>query len=582
MREVVMKLPIQFGKTAVELNVIGYTMDHDPCPMMVVLPDDLTKDAWTLQKFNPMIDETPALQRALTSTASRDSANQRSFKDFKGGQLFIEHGKTATRLALRTVKKILVDELDKFVVALSGGEDPFELLKGRTSAFPSNYLRCYIGSPGLKGISRLDSLYEQSDQRTYHVRCPHCSEEQPLEWRGLQWTPEGSECWYACRENGCVIEESYKTQMIARGRWVAANPFSKIRGYHLNCLYYPVGMGPRWLDLVAMWRAAQNDPSKLQVFVQERLAESWEDPAMRSVKHNVIAERAEPYHLREAPIEVTDATAGVDTQDNRLAVQIVGWGVNFSAWTLDYIELPGDPADDDVWAMLTDLLNRPIEHASGSKMIVSATAIDMGGHRTEAVKAFVRRAMIRRPMSIFGAVANNAPTLGKGKLVDVTWGGRTDRRGVQIYPVGTVAIKHFLYGRIGTDSDMKKVGDSLVPKERGDRLIHLSEDLPKEYFSGLVSETYNPAKNRFEKRTGVRNEPLDTWVYAYAAAHHPELRLHRRTKAEWEAIARRLGAAQALPQTPMQQNPQIKNVPRGANYTPPRSGFGSDDWQSRL
>jgi phage terminase large subunit GpA-like protein len=62
-----------------------------------------------------------------------------------------------------------------------------------------------------------------------------------------------------------------------------------------------------------------------------------------------------------------------------------------------------------------------------------------------------------------------------------------------------------------------------------------------------VSETYNPAKNRFDKRRGARNEPLDTWVYSYAATHHPELRLHRASKADWDAREARLLAAAAAP-----------------------------------
>src|SRR5690606_7842747 len=77
-----------------------------------------------------------------------------------------------------------------------------------------------------------------------------------------------------------------------------------------------------------------------------------------------------------------------------------------------------------------------------------------------------------------------------------------------------------------------------------DRQIRFSDELEPAYFGGLVSETYNPAKNRFEKRRGgPRNEPLDTWVYAYAATHHPELRLHRATKADWDAREARVRVA---------------------------------------
>lgn len=546
--EAVMIFPIQFGKTEIELNALGYTMDMDPGPIMVVLPDDITMNAWIDQKLATLIEGTEAVQRALTTTNSRSAANQKAFKDFLGGQLFIEHAKTATRLTLKSVRVVLVDELDKFASALPAGEDPLELIKGRNSAFPSTFKRGYIGTPGLKGVSRLDDLYEQSDQRRYHVPCPHCGHEQPLEWSGLHYTPDASECWYVCRECAAVIEEHHKTTMIARGRWVAANPGAPIRGYRANCLYYPLGMGPRWLDLVRMWRRAQNEPTKLQVFVTERLAESWEDPAMRRVKHTLLTERAEPYKLRTAPRDVLALTAGVDTQNNRLAAHLIGWGRGMrAAWTIDYVELPGDPAEDAVWLSLVDYLNRPIEHACGSILRPEAVAIDAGGHRTEDVKNFCRpkpgRAHpLRRVLCIFGAVPNNAPVLSKPKLQDVNWRGQLDKRGVTIYHVGTVAVKHLLYARIGADAEPKKGLDGKpIVKEPADRFLHLSDELPPEYFAGLVSETYNPLKNRFEKKTATRNEPLDTWVYAYAAAHHPELRLHRRSNAEWDAAAARLG-----------------------------------------
>ena len=103
--------------------------------------------------------------------------------------------------------------------------------------------------------------------------------------------------------------------MHPRGAWVAANPEGAYRGYTINGLYYQFGIGPRWLDLVNDWRDAQNDPAALKTFVNDRLAETWEDPAMRAVKHNLVADRAEPFPLRRAPAWVLAATVGIDTQD---------------------------------------------------------------------------------------------------------------------------------------------------------------------------------------------------------------------------------------------------------------------------
>jgi hypothetical protein len=51
-------------------------------------------------------------------------------------------------------------------------------------------------------------------------------------------------------------------------------------------------------------------------------------------------------------------------------------------------------------------------------------------------------------MAVFGAIPNNAPVLSKGKLHDVDWRGRSDKRGVlTVYHVGTVGAKHWLYSR---------------------------------------------------------------------------------------------------------------------------------------
>jgi len=567
-RDVVCRFPIQFGKSELECNVVGYTMAEVGGPIMVCLPGQVSLDKWIDQKLNPLIEETPAVRRTLASTATRDAANRRNFKEFEGGQLYLEHAGNPVRLKSTSVRLLVVDEFSSFATACRTGDDPDQLLDGRTSAFPSTYKRLKVGTPEIKGICRIDALWQRSDQRRWYVACPDCGHRQPLEWSGLHWTPDASQCWYACRECGVVIEEHQKGELIASGGWVAENPGSDIRGYAANALYYQIGRGPRWLDLVREWLAAQNDPAKLKTFINDRLAEAWEDPALRAVKHNLIADRVEPVALRPVPAWVLAVTAGIDTQDNRLAVQLVGWGRGLAAWPIDYVELPGDPADDDVWVGLTELLNRPIEHTLGGMLRVEAGCIDAAGHRTEAVKAYARRKLVRRLLPIFGAKANNAPVLSKGTMVDVTWRGQMDKRGIKIHHVGTVGIKHLLYSRLSADAD----------KPTDLRLVRFSDELEPEYFGGLVSETYNPAKNRFEKRRGgPRNEPLDTWVYAYAATHHPELRLHRATKADWDAREARLRAAAVQGEAMYSRGtstevvvPPVKNDSRGTQA--PRTG----------
>jgi phage terminase large subunit GpA-like protein len=592
--ELALVWPIQFGKTEVALNGVGYTMDHDPCPIMVCLPGEVSLNKWVSQKLQPMIDETPAVRDSLSSVASREAANTRTFKDFAGGQLYIEHAGSPSRLKSTSVRKLIVDELDEFVANLQGGDDPVEMLDGRTSAFPGTYQRLYISTPQLRSSSRIWWLWEKSDQRRYHVPCPHCGEAQPLMWPGLAWgavVPPGGQrrVWYVCRGCGAEGDEYAWKAALPAGAWVPGNPGARMRGYTANCLYYPLGLGPRWHDLVERWLDAQGDPARLKTFINDRLAEPWEDKRSANVKANLVQERATAYPLRTAPRGVIRITAGIDTQDDRLELHIIGWGRGRRFWVLDYAVLPGDPALPDVWAAATDLLNRSIQHASGALMQVEASSFDMLGHRTEHVKHFVRSRRVRRAMASYGAKANTAPILSRAKLQDITYRGKTDKRGVHVFQIGTVDAKHALFAQLAADHDAHQawmqLPDSETKPAEPEQLCHFSADLPDEYFNGLVSEVYNPSKNRFEVRRGhKRNEPLDTWVHAYAATHHPELRLHRARAADWDRweadlLARAPKVEGAAAPVPLDQPQRTPDEPDEA--TPARPKRGKGGWMKR-
>lgn len=560
--DIVAILPIQFGKSEIEMNILGYTMTENPMPIMLALPAEVSMNKLIDQKLNPLIETTPAVQKVLVSLASRETSNRRTFKDFEGGQLYIEHAGNPVRLKSTSVGLVLADEFSSFASELGSGDDPVALLDGRTTAF-IRAKRFKVGTPETEGSCRLTEAYEKSDKRRFHVPCPECGHKQPLVWAGLQWTPDARQCWYCCNSCGAVIHEHQKTEMIAAGEWVPEHPEIPHRGYRANCLYYPVGLGPTWLQLVHEFLAAVGDPAKLKTFVNDRLAEAWQDKASKNLKANLLRDRAEPYRLRRAPHGVLGVTAGVDTQDNRLAVQIVGWGRGLVCWVLDYIELPGDPAEPEVWDALTELINRPIQHASGAMLRVEATAIDMFGHRTEDVKNFGRSNRIRRALVTFGARSANAPVLGRGKLVDVNWQGKLDPKGVHIYQIGSIDITHRLYAWLGADAD----------KEPDQRRVHFSDDLDDDFLGGLISEVWNPRKGRYEKKRGApRNEPLDTWKLAYAATHHPELRLHRLAAAGWDSRETSiLGSAAELHRLDSRGTPALLQTPQ----TPPDDSRGT-------
>jgi len=295
-------------------------------------------------------------------------------------------------------------------------------------------------------------------------------------------------------------------------------------------LFLPYGW-KSWDSLMQDYKSAQDlmekgNDSEMVVFYNTKLARTWKR-SIQVISYESLLERAEHYPLRLAPDKVLFVTAAVDTQDNRLAVQVMGWWRNLSAWVLDYVEFPGDPANDEVWNMLTEYINAGIKHESGRIMPIIATGIDTGGHRTHAVRHYVRSNLIRNPIALFGSTRIDAPALKKGQAVDVIWKGIAKKKILIQYGVGTVDLKHDVFSKLKNDSE----------KEPDERLIRFSKELPPEYFAGILSETFDRKTKRFIPKPGVRNEPLDTLIYNYAILHHPSIRAHRYTAKDWDLMA---------------------------------------------
>ena len=349
---------------------------------------------------------------------------------------------------------------------------------------------------------------------------------------------------YPCAECGGMHKESDKTKMFENGLWSVpvTGTDNEIESFTANSMYLPYGW-LSWSDLMKEYDAAKaqldaGNDAMMIVFYNTRLARTWKR-SVQAVSFDVLKGRAEDIPLRIAPYGVLMITAGVDTQDNRLAVQIVGWGRNLKAIPLDYVELMGDPAEADVWNQLTELLNRKIQHESGSELPIVATLIDTGGHRGEAVKNYVRSKRIKCAIAGFGATKIDAQPLSKGSLQDVNWKGVYDKKGVMIHAVGTVEIKHVIFSRLAKDSE----------KAPEDRMIRFSNEFDDSYFAGIVSESYDRKKKRYEKKPGVRNEPLDTLVYAYAALHHSSIRAHRYTEKDWEILEQKINSGESTHQS---------------------------------
>lgn len=541
--------PTQIGGTELGVNWLGYIIHHAHGPVAAVMPTEKSMKDWTAQKFDPMAEGAAAVSGALAKRNNNSSDNNSSFKKFVGGIIYFKTAGSTAELKSTSLRYVLADEIDEWARETPQG-DPFGLLQARQDNFHDR--KTYVPStPTMKDASRIEELYEGGDRRQYHVPCPHCGELQVLKWSNLKWNKKPNTCyvdqvWYVCAENGCVIDEWQKSSMLpelghgGQARWIAQSPEAHYPSYHLNALYSPIGLGRGWRELAEQWIEAQDDPAKLQRFINTRLGETYRN-ASSDIKANVLVERAEPYALRTTPTGCMMITCGVDTQDNRLEIQVTGHGKGDRTWALDYHVLHGNPAGDELWQALADFVNSiKFQNACGKELISEACAIDTGGHFTHDVYAFVRSNRVRRAMACKGASTPGRSVLGKPSAQDVNWRGQSVKRGVMLYMIGADTGKHLLYNRLMADTD----------KPAAERKVHFSQQLESAYYDGLVAETFNPRKNRWEIKKGKRNEPLDTWVLSVAASHHPELYIHKWKASDWSRRAAMIEPEVVQPSAP--------------------------------
>lgn len=538
MEQVVFMAGAQVGKSETGNNWLGFVIHHAPGPMMLVQPTTDTAKRFSKQRLAPMMEESPALKERIADPRSRDSGNTQLVKEFQGGVLVVTGANSAVGLRSMPVRYLFLDEVDAFPVDVDGEGDPVILAVRRTTTFARRKI-FMCSTPTIKEMSRIEREFMASDQRRYFVPCPHCGHMQWLRWSQIKWDDgDPKSAAYACEDCGCLIEERHKTQMLSQGEWKpTAEGNGRTAGFHLSSLYSPLGW-KSWSAIVEEFLAAKNDAPLLKGWVNTVLGETWEEEYSAKIGADGLQARAEFYDPRTLPARVFAVTAGVDVQDNRLAVSLYGWGRGEECWAVHHQEIYGDPARPEVWKQLDDFLLTPISHELAEPLTITAACIDSGGHHTHDVYAYARDRRTwghgnARPriMAIKGQSQKGKPAISKPTRVDLNWRGQTLKASAEVWPVGVDTIKSVIYSR-------------LKHNEPGPGYIHFHAELTQEFYEQLTAEKQVtkyvkgfPVRE-WTKKSGARNEALDTAVYAYAALQSLYLRFNRRTM--WDQFERAL------------------------------------------
>lgn len=500
---VVVKSSAQVGKTEIALNTLGFHIDHDPAPILLLQPTVEMGEAFSKDRLAPMLRDTPALRGKVKDARSRDSGNTTLHKAFPGGHVTIAGANSPASLASRPIRILLADEVDRYPDSAGTEGDPVSLAVKRTTTF-WNAKVVMVSTPTVKGASRIDAAYGESDQRVFLAVCQDCGHEQRLMWSGVRFEDRDPQtARYMCEECGTLWDDIARVRAVRAGRWQATAPFRGVAGFHLSELYSP------WRKLaqtVQDFLDSKDDPNRLQTWVNTALGETWEDRT-GSLDDAALSLRGEGWGLELVPEPVLVVTAGVDVQHDRFEITVLGWSEDGAMWVLGHHVIHGDVLkDDEPWRDLSEFLKQSFPHEIGGRIEIAATCVDSGdGATSKQVVSFCRA---RR--SAFAIKGEDG--FKRGLIV------RSQGKDKALWIVGSDTGKRSLFRRLQA---LKPPGQSDDPYAGS--LVRFSSDLQGWWFEQLVSERLISTKQRgmpvqrFERIEGRRAEALDCVVYGTAA-----------------------------------------------------------------
>jgi phage terminase large subunit GpA-like protein len=550
----------QIGGTECGNNWMGYIIHQAPGPMMSVQPTVEMAKRNSKQRIDPLIEESEVLRKLVRDPRSRDSGNTVLSKDFPGGVLVMTGANSAVGLRSMAARYLFLDEVDAYPGDVEGEGDPITLAMARTRTFARRKV-FLVSTPKITGMSRIESAYEESDQRKYWVPCPTCREFQILKFAQLRW-PKGDpqSAVHICEHCGQEIRNHQKQSMLARGEWRAgAKGDGRTAGFHISSLYSPVGWFS-WGDAAKQFEQAQKNPALLQVFVNTVLGETWtllgEAPEWQK-----LYDRREDYKVGLVPRGGLFLTAGADVQKDRIEVEIAAWGRGKESWSVDYRVFEGDTSRAAVWEKLTGLLNESFTTESGLELPIMQLAVD-SGFATIEVYQWARRQGGR--VLVIKGDSRTPSLIGSASPVEVGPMGAKLKRGVRVWPVNSGMAKEELYRWLRQDRPTDEDVAKGIPFPSG--YCHFPR-YSEEYFKQitaeqLVTKIVKGYRRHEWQKMRERNEALDCRVYARAAAGR--VGIDRFQEKHWTDLERRVGAppVQDVKQPPQQQRTDGRQTAR--------------------
>ena len=165
--EVIFVKPTQVGGTEAIFNMLGYAIQQDPAPTMIVYPSDKLACTTCESRIMPMINACRSLRKKYDLKGS--SQDELKFDNMR---IRLTGANSPANLSSTPIRYLFLDEVDKYPTASKKEADPISLAKERTKSYSSNR-KIYMCSTPTIETGQIWQAKENADiERHYFVPCP--------------------------------------------------------------------------------------------------------------------------------------------------------------------------------------------------------------------------------------------------------------------------------------------------------------------------------------------------------------------------------------------------------------------------
>ena len=576
----------QSGKSFLQENVIGHTLDDDPCPILYYAPTEANIN----KKVEPLIEAMIQQSESLRNKFDARNSTQH-VKRVGGAVLYLSWMGSTTETASTSARLIIVDELDRCSRNAEGSVP--ELVEARGDAYADSRV-AFTATPTHGRVERYqhpdtgfwhwqvqdhDKLHsptwrewQSGTRHEWAVPCPHCHQ-YFIPWSGLlTWPGKDSEqecspseaetsAWLCCPNNGCIIEDKYRQKMNQRGVYIAPGQSVDAEGRvtgqaetepNTHRSFWSSGMfsfsAKKTFGFVAkklLSALKSGDPDSLLSVYNTGFGECFAVIGERPQWETVRA-CAWRYHTGEVIGSPLKIFMTVDVQKRRLVYVVRAWYPGMGSALIESGELFGNTDQEQVWDDLESFYDHQYDGHT-----IDEIGVDCG-YRDDMVYAFVRRNK-GRARAMRGDILDKAFRMYR---VDVDSQGKTRKYGDRRWDFDTNRAKTWVHNRIGRDR--KRPGFWVVPA-----------DVDEAYCKQVVGEEFNEQSGKWEK-VG-ENHWLDCETMNYMLA-----RMRGLDRKPGECLLSDLAEGDSKPEKP---------APKATSNPPPKPKNNRpqhDDWLGGL